>query len=386
MSSRAAEFASAILIGVLVGVFAGAYLITMPYGAADDCLTEPKGNTPQGQHWYYRIDRGTKRHCWYLRGEIEKSTRVASSERSSSAKAASRKQDGAQRSIADAHAELSSRSGIEDDTSAIAARPALAPVIPNAAAAAANAAVADDNNAGSNVTSRWPEPAGVNNSGGNSPADNPPPEASATTVVAAAQVDPAPAATATQAPVIAESSAASVPATPATAPASPAVAATPIGKYSGSLQELMIVAFAALALAGLSGSAVYRLSRVGRSKRRYDASRRSADWQQPRKKSRRARPLDPPVDPQPVNTKAQSYAHSPDVAPQPDFAPEEPRFASQPAAYEQHAYEQPASYERPEYEPVSEYAPKRRPTAPRRTRELEESFESIEQLLIRLAR
>src|SRR5215813_5208934 len=115
MSSRAAEFLSAILIGVLVGVFAGAYLITMPYASSDDCLTQPTGDTPQGQHWYYRVERGSKRHCWYLKGEADKSSRAASSDKSS--KTASRKQDGAsQHSVSDAHAELRSRARIEDNT------------------------------------------------------------------------------------------------------------------------------------------------------------------------------------------------------------------------------------------------------------------------------
>src|SRR5262245_11214694 len=122
MSSRTAEFASAILIGATVGIFAGAYLITMPYAASDDCVTQPTGNTPQGQHWYYRIEHGSKRHCWYLRGEAEKSSHVASSEKSS--KSAARKQDAAsQHSIADAHAELRSRARIEDNTSAAGVQP-----------------------------------------------------------------------------------------------------------------------------------------------------------------------------------------------------------------------------------------------------------------------
>lgn len=39
--------------------------------AADECLTKPTGPTPQGQHWYYRIDHANDgRQCWYLRAEI----------------------------------------------------------------------------------------------------------------------------------------------------------------------------------------------------------------------------------------------------------------------------------------------------------------------------
>jgi hypothetical protein len=33
---------------------------------ADECLAAPKGTTPPGGHWYYRLERGTKRKCWYL--------------------------------------------------------------------------------------------------------------------------------------------------------------------------------------------------------------------------------------------------------------------------------------------------------------------------------
>ena len=37
--------------------------------ATDDCLAEPNGPTPQGQHWYYRTDPESKRQCWYLGAE-----------------------------------------------------------------------------------------------------------------------------------------------------------------------------------------------------------------------------------------------------------------------------------------------------------------------------
>jgi hypothetical protein len=33
---------------------------------ADNCLVRPGGVTPRGRHWFYRIDRQTRRKCWYL--------------------------------------------------------------------------------------------------------------------------------------------------------------------------------------------------------------------------------------------------------------------------------------------------------------------------------
>jgi hypothetical protein len=34
--------------------------------AADDCIIKPNAPSPQGSHWYYRVDRTTHRECWYL--------------------------------------------------------------------------------------------------------------------------------------------------------------------------------------------------------------------------------------------------------------------------------------------------------------------------------
>jgi hypothetical protein len=34
---------------------------------ADDCLAAPNSPTPQGSHWYYRMDWAKQRKCWYLR-------------------------------------------------------------------------------------------------------------------------------------------------------------------------------------------------------------------------------------------------------------------------------------------------------------------------------
>ena len=81
MSNRSVRFIPALLAGVV----AGANLATItdlraqvistaaeaatqaPQAGADSCLAAPKGATPSGSHWYYRIDRVTKRQCWYLR-------------------------------------------------------------------------------------------------------------------------------------------------------------------------------------------------------------------------------------------------------------------------------------------------------------------------------
>jgi hypothetical protein len=50
---------SAVMIGAALAIGAS------PVVAAD-CLTEPKGDAPAGQHWYYHLDRAGDRKCWYL--------------------------------------------------------------------------------------------------------------------------------------------------------------------------------------------------------------------------------------------------------------------------------------------------------------------------------
>ncbi|MBX9709901.1 MAG: hypothetical protein K2X60_02605 [Xanthobacteraceae bacterium] len=76
---------------------------------ADECLSGPKGTTPGGKHWYYRIDRATKKHCWYVREEGGKTRKVASAKPVVETAA---QEDSAARplepSVADARAELPS--------------------------------------------------------------------------------------------------------------------------------------------------------------------------------------------------------------------------------------------------------------------------------------
>lgn len=64
MASRTAGVAFAIAAG-----FLGTAVLVVPRAvvAAEDCLTEPTGEKTDAQRWYYRFDRGTNRRCWYLK-------------------------------------------------------------------------------------------------------------------------------------------------------------------------------------------------------------------------------------------------------------------------------------------------------------------------------
>jgi hypothetical protein len=233
MSNRTATF-------LIASVLAGACLGTVSPGvarAADDCLAAPKGASPEGSHWFYRIDHATKRHCWYL-GQRDKHSQTASrSTRSEKSTAAIKTEDSTSRSIANAHAELPVSTGAEqlnqdDAATAAAAQPTLA--TENAGATAAPGADAR----GSVVASRWPEfpPAGI--------AASPPPAMAKL----ASNLSP-------------ESAAASP---PAVAAVPLAAADTPRQAGSGSIVMLLAVITGALALAGVIASVVFKFGGIRR--------------------------------------------------------------------------------------------------------------------------
>src|ERR1700744_3938583 len=140
MSNRTAKFAPILLASVA----AGAVVVALPVRAvhaADNCLSEPKGDA-HGKHWYYRIERGTGRHCWYMRGEDDKSARSDTSSAAPAKRVASQQPDAAaSRSFAEAHDEVAPRASTTDD--AANAAPAAASVWQNAPAAAAATAPSD---------------------------------------------------------------------------------------------------------------------------------------------------------------------------------------------------------------------------------------------------
>ena len=251
MSNLQAKLTSAFLLSVAasVGLIAGPGSAAR---AADSCIAEPKGETPQGKHWHYRIERGTGRHCWYMRGEDEATARTPAAEPVASAKPTpSTTGNAPARSLADAHAEFPQKARVGDDTGT----PPAPSVWPDAAtatsAAAAPAAATTGIGPGagapapppdSQLASRWPQASDT-----------------LSTVNAAPQASP------TVADAQANETAAATP-----SPSAPPQASPPPTREVGSLQKLALVALGALALAGISGSLVYRLAGARWRRRRQE--------------------------------------------------------------------------------------------------------------------
>ncbi|WP_454618697.1 hypothetical protein [Bradyrhizobium cenepequi] len=229
MSKRTAKFVSALFATVLAGA---GFTASAENGAetvdstktADTCLSAPKGPTPAGGHWHYRLDRANKRKCWYVRQENDKAAKAASAEQESPppAETASPPQPTASisPSVADARAELASP---QTD-------PRQRP------ASAFDNAPSTVGAPGSNslVSARWLDQASMASSGGTKvaaadTAANPPEEP---------QAEPQP--------------------SPPPAPA--ATAHSTVEKQSTS--TLLFIMAGTLALAGLVGGLIFRLNRA----------------------------------------------------------------------------------------------------------------------------
>src|ERR1700730_15196541 len=248
MPNRAAKFASAIFASVLVGTL----LTTISHGetvAADNCLSGPKGETPPGSHWYYRIEHGTKRHCWHLREEGDHlrkdapQTQAAAKNIWPPAKPpAPQANPATQRSVDNARAELPAQRNRNEESDS--PWPAIAPGLNSAPRA--NAPDADAVSAA--VASRWPEPSGV------SPASSP---------------RPAPG-----------NMAANVPASSTAAPAPTVTAVTHFAadsssqSQSGSTPKLLVAIIGAVALASIMTSLIFKFGRARRPRRAAVRARR----------------------------------------------------------------------------------------------------------------
>jgi hypothetical protein len=292
MSNRSVKFAPALMAGVVAGVSLAAMtdlraqvLTTAAQAAtpatqaaADGCLSAPQGATPSGSHWYYRIDRVTKRQCWYLREESDtgddKFARAAppASAPASAAEepAAPQQRTITRKSIADARAEW-----ISQPTRAEPNPPAR--IEPRPVAAVATPAVQNSPRAMPNVLA----PAPLSSMRWN---DAPVIRASAnpTDLQLAAATPPA-----VQPPQAAQVQ--QVQLTAADQPAPIAAEAAPPAKPKASLQKLLLVIAAALALAGLTVSAIVRIGRM--RARRAIRRKRRAMWDTAKTKRRSPQPM-----------------------------------------------------------------------------------------------
>jgi hypothetical protein len=230
MPNRTAKFLPIIIASLFAGFPLAASIGATPSAAADECLAGPKGQTPEGRHWYYRIEHPSNRHCWYLRAEGDAPAQTAAANPPAAAKPVAPKPDETMPgSVANARAELSSQAPVDQD-SAVNDGQVPAAADPASIGSTASATVADPNMLRSVVASRWPEQLSAN-----SPAVPPPAQVSPPADV---QADATPAAP------------------PAVVPLAAADASRP--KQSGSGLILLTVVAGALSVAGLVASAVFR--------------------------------------------------------------------------------------------------------------------------------
>ena len=254
MSRPTAKFASAVFAGVVAGVPLATISHSAPE-AADSCLSGPKGPPPEGGHWYYHIDRATKRHCWYIGDEKQKVSGRARGASQPAAHSVSPPNDAAaQDLIANARAELPSpQTRVEPETSVFAAQRAPAKAVDAISQQSDQPTKTGDAGAPrSIVASRWPELTGT------SSAARPGPSAATSQVVAPANPEALP--------------------PPAAASVRLTAADASLAKPSGSIQQLLIAIVGAVSLAGLIASGIYRFGGGRRTTRRDIRVDRRVNW------------------------------------------------------------------------------------------------------------
>jgi hypothetical protein len=249
MTNLAVKFLSAVSAGIVTSA-AIAMIPLSTVGAAEECLTTPKDETPPGKHWYYRIERGTKRHCWYLREEGETSSQAATSRpaRRAAPEVAPDRETKLAGSDADAHAELPSPQTLVE------AHLKLSPTTPATSVGPRGADQKLSNNAfpktaRSPVASRWPEPTGVFSSATERP------------------ISPSFVAASAAAPDANLDASADTDLTPEVPPVAPTKVETSAMGTPVSLGMLLLGMFGTIAVSWLTGS--YLMARMRRRAQRY---------------------------------------------------------------------------------------------------------------------
>ncbi|MCK1511578.1 hypothetical protein IVB22_03110 [Bradyrhizobium sp. 190] len=365
MSNRSVKFVPALLAGVVAGanlatvtdlraqVISTAEAATQP--AADNCLSAPKGATPAGSHWYYRIDRTTKRQCWYLREESDKAddkfaraappasapAPAAAPAPASAAEEPAQQRTITRKSIADARAEWVSQQPRAEPNSPAKVEPRTVAAAPAPAAQNTQRAAMPNVLAPAPLSSmRWNDapttrslanPTDLQVAAANPPASQPP---------QAAEVQQ-----------------------PAVDQVAPAAADAATAKPTASLQKLLLVMAAALALAGLTVSAIVRIGRM--RARRAMRRKRRAMWDSAKTKRRSPQPMFHDED---AGLRRTAGVHNP-RAPQDVHKPRVPQERTTRVPRERPR----APQERP-------YVPQERPRAP------QDRERQVTEMLSRLAR
>jgi hypothetical protein len=79
-----------LLVSVVFTSLVAAVALTAQLGHAEssikECISAPNSAPPRGSHWYYRVDRASRRRCWYLGSEGMKVRQPAPLKRQSPAR------------------------------------------------------------------------------------------------------------------------------------------------------------------------------------------------------------------------------------------------------------------------------------------------------------
>jgi hypothetical protein len=294
MSDRVARIASAVFAAILTGAPLTAVL-HVAADAAENCQTLPGDQTPEGKHWYYRIEHPSNRQCWYLRDEGGGPAQSGVAQRTERAVQPKAETSPPQRSLADAHAELPwPQPGVEQNTpTSMPQRPQAMPADAVNAPTAQRSNVLEGTTRGSLIGTRWPDPAAASTAS---------PQAATPEAIAEAQPDQ--------------------PTMPAQAAPAAALttADTPPAKIPASLSTLLMVVAGALALAGLTASAIFRLG--ARRSARAASARRRAAWeaadrvrQAPPRQSPQRKPSPQKSPKVPPWTDPEKFERRPELAP-----------------------------------------------------------------------
>jgi hypothetical protein len=229
---------------------------------AEECLTTPNGESPQGQQWRYRLERGTQRRCWYLRDRADRAAQPILTTVPAAAKPLARAADTPAprppalppRAGNDARAELPfPRSRVDANPVTFPARPRPSPAM--TIGADAGPGIADENLRRGPAMPRLSQPLDTFSAS--------PPAADTTSALTNDAV------TETNA----NFGMPAAPAVPVDTGVLPEVPPPP----KTSLQKLLLVIFGALAFAGLTASLIHHLARVWRKRR--VRQRRRMLWQ-----------------------------------------------------------------------------------------------------------